>query len=262
MKELTIEQEQKYQLETLKKFDSICRKEELKYFLAYGTLLGAAREQGFIKWDDDIDLWMLRKDIDRFVEVYKNYTDDRYFLQTYHTDPNMPVPGMVRLCINETYKWPLECKKLPFHTGIYFDIFPLDYCDLDIEKTKKRIKKCRLLYDMLWKKLHTKERKKSLKSMVYQTLCDLTPRRLIVKTISNCFCPSNPDYRRMVCYPVSFIYPDNIYDASLFSDSVLLQFEDIQCPCPIGYKKLLEDRYGNWEVPAITKPNRIIAYIK
>ena len=72
-KELSIHEEQELQLDVLKMFSEICQSEKLVYFLAYGTLLGAVRDHGFIDWDDDVDIWMPRKDYDKFAEAYYKY---------------------------------------------------------------------------------------------------------------------------------------------------------------------------------------------
>ena len=65
---LNLEEIQKHSVKILYALDEICRQEGIKYFLAYGTLLGAVRHNGFIPWDDDIDVQMPREDYDRFEE--------------------------------------------------------------------------------------------------------------------------------------------------------------------------------------------------
>lgn len=67
MEELTLRQMQEGALNILKKLDGICREQGLRYFLFYGTLIGAIRHKGFIPWDDDLDVAMPRPDFDKLV---------------------------------------------------------------------------------------------------------------------------------------------------------------------------------------------------
>lgn len=114
------------QLEILLEFDRICKKHNIKYQLFAGSLLGAIRHKGFIPWDDDIDVCLLRKDYDKFIEVSQRELNSNYFLQTKETDENcMQSFGKIRK--NGTLF--VEYRTAEYtntHQGIYIDIFPLD----------------------------------------------------------------------------------------------------------------------------------------
>lgn len=69
--QITSDDIKKIELSILKYIDLQCKKYNLRYYLGYGTLLGAVRHKGFIPWDDDIDIWMPRKDYDIFVAIEK-----------------------------------------------------------------------------------------------------------------------------------------------------------------------------------------------
>lgn len=75
MEELTLRQMQEGALSILKKLDGICREQGLRYFLFYGTLIGAIRHKGFIPWDDDLDVAMPRPDFDRLVEYCRRHRE-------------------------------------------------------------------------------------------------------------------------------------------------------------------------------------------
>ena len=80
---------QRIQLEMLKEVDRLCRLEDIPYSIDGGTFLGAVRHQGFIPWDPDIDIIMLRGDYERFYRTAINNIDkSRFFLQEERTDEN------------------------------------------------------------------------------------------------------------------------------------------------------------------------------
>lgn len=74
MKEITLEERKQIQLRMLIEIDAFCRKHNIRYSLAYGTLIGAIRHKGFIPWDDDVDIMMPLPDMLRFKELFKSET--------------------------------------------------------------------------------------------------------------------------------------------------------------------------------------------
>ena len=84
MQLISMKDVQKGSLEILKKIDEICSRLNLKYCLAYGTLIGAVRHKGFIPWDDDLDVMMTRENYKKFLLVFKN--NEKYTLQKEQVD--------------------------------------------------------------------------------------------------------------------------------------------------------------------------------
>ncbi len=118
----------KVMLEILIEFDLFCQKHELTYWLGYGTLLGAVRHQGFIPWDDDIDVCMPRDDYQRFLAIAQEELPDFLFLQTKESDPFSPVHYAKLRDRNSTYidAWE-EGKNIKYHQGIFIDIYPINF---------------------------------------------------------------------------------------------------------------------------------------
>lgn len=125
--ETKLRQAQLVMLRMLKIIDYICRKHNIGYWLCSGTLLGAVRHKGFIPWDDDLDICMIRQDYNKFLKIAPMEFPNDIFLQTSETDPEydyLPLPCKVRdknsLIISEG----MENKK--YQQGLFIDIFPAD----------------------------------------------------------------------------------------------------------------------------------------
>lgn len=123
-----LRQAQLVMLEILKKVDSICKKHNLRYFIDWGTLLGAIRHKGFIPWDDDLDISMPREDYEKFLEIAQDELGNDYFLQTPDTDKYYNfyhVPTKIR-DMNSRFLEITESGDEKYNQGIYIDVFPLD----------------------------------------------------------------------------------------------------------------------------------------
>lgn len=123
--EVTIRDVQKVQLELLNEFDRICKKHNIKYQLFAGTLLGAIRHDGFIPWDDDIDVCMLREEYEKLLEVWTNEKTDKYFLQNYKTDKSSMF-HFSKFIKNNTILRTQMYRDVEMNQGIFIDIFPMD----------------------------------------------------------------------------------------------------------------------------------------
>ena len=125
MKTLSIREIQLADLEILKDFDAFCRKNGIKYALAYGTLLGAVRHKGFIPWDDDIDIMMRREDYERFSREYKS---DRYRFIRPEKDPECWISfGRLADCSRTRLATVIPWHSSKLSSGAWIDIFPIDY---------------------------------------------------------------------------------------------------------------------------------------
>ncbi len=121
-----LRQMQLIQTEMLHVVHKICMKHKIKYIMDAGTLLGAVRHKGFIPWDDDIDIRMLRKDYEKFCKVWENESaKENYFLQNYKTDENY-VWQYGRILKNGTRYVRLGKEHLKQKDGVYLDIFVCD----------------------------------------------------------------------------------------------------------------------------------------
>lgn len=121
-----LEKVQKILLGYLLEIDRICKKHNIKYFLAGGTLLGAIRHHGFIPWDDDADVMMLREDYDKFQQVVQEELPDHIFMQIPRTEKGNYNP-FTKLRINNTmFATEFTGHFMDMHNGIFFDVLSHD----------------------------------------------------------------------------------------------------------------------------------------
>lgn len=125
------EQIKSVELMILDELDRICTKYDIHYMISYGSLIGAIRHKGYIPWDDDLDLCMLRKDYIKFKEVCKKELDSKFFYQSHDTDPEYYYL-FDKIRMNNTIFKESFVSKYNIHHGIYIDIFPIDYLPQNI----------------------------------------------------------------------------------------------------------------------------------
>lgn len=113
------------EIELFKAFLQVCRKLNLRYFLVGGTLLGAVRHQGFIPWDDDIDLAMPREDYEIFLREGQKYLPEYYFLQSLYSEPEYHL-NFAKLRDSRTTFIEYSVRKRNINHGVFIDVFPLD----------------------------------------------------------------------------------------------------------------------------------------
>ena len=133
-------------LDMLIEFDAICKTHQLQYWLDSGTLLGAVRHQGFIPWDDDIDLSMPLEDYNKFLKIASSELSSEIFFQTSQTDKNFKF-DYIKLRSNKAniVEFHEKDKQIKYHQGVFVDIFPM----LTIDNTEENKK----LYDSTLKEI-------------------------------------------------------------------------------------------------------------
>ena len=136
---------QQMELGIMEYIHEICQKIGVKYFLAYGSLIGAVRHKGFIPWDDDMDICMLREDYEKLQDYLISNPNERYEVMSYKNNLNYVYPFM-KVQDNHTYLLE-EDVRIDSNMGIYVDIFPVDGYENDANfknKMTKLIKKRQL----------------------------------------------------------------------------------------------------------------------
>lgn len=239
----------KIQMDLLKKLLSVCEKYNLKIWADGGTLLGAVREHGYIPWDDDIDMAMLRNDYDKLVEIAPKEFEHPFFFQCTYYDNDYYI-GHAQLRMNGTSAVILDqaISGYRFHMGIFIDIFPYDAIpDNPTEFKILAEQRTRILQRMHkiasgWDPIHPFSslvclfRNRILPSLLLKL--ETVLRRYRIEDCKNVSCIS------FIVDPEHFLRNKHWYD-----ETVLLPFEDIRIPVPIGYDQILSKQYGDYMTP-------------
>ena len=147
---LTVETIRKETLNSFECFRAICKKNNYKYCVAFGTMLGAIRHKGFIPWDDDFDIFMPRKDYESFIAFCINNKEEIYPYEIISYQTNKKYPFAIARFNNKKFqsKDLIVKEKFSYGLGIAFDIYPLDGINEKDHRQIRRLKFLRALYDV------------------------------------------------------------------------------------------------------------------
>lgn len=248
--DLGLRDAQKLMTEILKEVHKICEKHNIKYFLDAGTLIGAVRHKGFIPWDDDLDIGMLREDYRKFLEIAKKELPDNLFLQTFDSDENYDiyqVPCKIRYN-NTLFIQKVIAENPDMHNGIYIDVLPYD----SLPKSKFVYKIQRKISNNIIKsfvRMREIPEKLTLKNkithaiykIVVNVLKDKGRQRLFYKLIK--WNDVNSPY---MAYGVDTPWDEYIYKKEDFFEVSKLEFEGEYFYAPKNPDAILTQLYGDY----------------
>lgn len=138
IKDIDVDELKRIQIDILDYFDAFCKKNDLKYWLDYGTLLGAIRHKGYIPWDDDIDIGMLREDYSKAEKLFNIQSNGKIVFKTPQNDKTYRYP-FGKLIRTDTVLDEYGNKGI--RTGVYIDVFPYDNASNNVRNTEKMFKR-------------------------------------------------------------------------------------------------------------------------
>lgn len=238
---------QQMELGIMEYIHEVCQKIGVKYFLAYGSLIGAVRHTGFIPWDDDMDICMLREDYEKLQDYLIANPDERYKVMSYKNNLNYVYPFM-KVQDNQTYLLE-EDVRIDSNMGIYVDIFPVDgYEDDSVFKDKMtRLIKKRQLSCYTFKGItNTKSLLNSLIRYISVIIFYFTNTNKYIRGIDDLAQSRKVDDYELVDY---LIYKDMnkpVWKREWLKQTITGVFEGKEFMIPKNYHEILTSDYGDY----------------
>ena len=242
-------------LEILKSVHNFCVANNIKYSLAYGTLLGAVRHKGYIPWDDDIDIIMVRPDYERFCETFKM---DGLSLHRHENDPDCYIL-FARVCdTDKTMSSKDSWRYGGGNTGLWVDIFPYDGAEDDFDAYSLRFKKAQHYYFQMFRYrafLYGPSRENTFKLNCFTTLLRIWPFSQWMRKKACRFADEAVKFQKEIPYGKTshcsqYATPSDAsrypLNNSLFDSYILLPFEDTEFYCIKDYDIALKAWYGDY----------------
>ena len=245
--QMTIQDIKDISLDLLKEFHNFCRKHEIHYSLAYGSLIGAIRHNGFIPWDDDIDIMMTREDYERFVSLYQ----DNDYYSVIAPEKGDSLIAYARLVDKKRTFVDVEAPWTNQDTGVWIDIFPFDGVEDDETEYNKTAEYTKALWKKAFVARHAYGKlsfkysfwfnvKRFLKKIIYRD----SIHRILKEHLDICKRYKNKDYN-FVANMTSLGFT-NRFPKSFFDDYITVKFEDSEFLSIKEFDSYLHDIFGNY----------------
>ena len=245
------------QLAIAKEIKRVCDENHIQYFLNFGTLIGAVRHKGFIPWDDDMDMGMLRSEYERFLEIAPVKMKPEFFVQTWYSDPAYPLPYAKVRKRGTVY---LENKSTRLkENGFFVDIFPYDYLPSN-DKACEAAKKT--LHDLF----RTKLMKAGFQPWAEEGRINWKKRVGYLYYQAKALVSSSEELTRQFdAITKSFSENEFLFwqegisqmckvNREWCEELIELEFEGELFKCPRGYDQMLRARYGDYmQLPPVEK---------
>ncbi len=229
--------------------DSFCESNNIDYCLMGGSALGAVRHQGFIPWDDDLDIFMTPENYKKFREKFHEFGDKQsYYLQEWGSKTG--TPSFAKLRLNNSHYVELDLESLRIHKGIFVDIFILHVCpDNKIGHFWQYFWSRYLVIKSLANRNYT--RRGLVANFILRPIKWL-PKRAFVKYALKQIYKSSVKTSEYLCHYLGRAgYKKGLYKSAHFNSTKRVPFELISLRVPIGVEDYLHSRWGDYmELPS------------
>lgn len=250
-KELNIMEIHSAILTTLKNFISICDEINVNYFVSYGSLIGVLRHEGFIPWDDDFDIVMLRDDYDKLCRYCDEHEKDIYPFKLMNHKNTTDYPYCISRFNDLRYRLEMQNDTPSSGMGIFLDIYPFDSYD-GSKSTGDKINREKKLYQTLLSLAISKkmlpQRNKFIKFIpraIVMLFAKIIGRKYFMGRLENIKSKYHNEGDK---YVYCLVWGDEVLpiEKRLYENYELKSFEDIMVKIPLESDKILKQRYGDY----------------
>ncbi len=243
----TLRQLQRIELEILIEIDRICRKNKIYYSLTGGTLLGAVRCGGFIPWDDDADISMMRSEYIKFQKACKTDLDsDRFYFQDIDSTKGYRW-GYGKVRRKNTVFLREHQEHMPYEQGVFVDIFPRDGVPDGYVAGKMHTFACFTMRKIMWSSIGKNVAVNKWERAVYSFLARI-PEDVMKKAYEKLVKLSNYKKNSELVRALTFPLPNEQkgYRRSWYKKYTQVKFENRKFMVQASYKEWLESEFGNY----------------
>ncbi len=251
MRQITIEECKKIELDIFRKVIAVCEAHNLRYIVDYGSLIGGVRHGGFIPWDDDIDISMPRPDYEEFKNIFPKEmsADSRYELRTGMT-ANIAIP-YIQVVHKDTIT-EKKGRRDAYAQAVWVDVFPIDGAG-------KNMDQCQEVYEKYWKKINESRKIfgrykpflnpiKQFKQFYWHYMKQFQLGKVIEEAEQIAQTYDYDTSEHVFCYAT--VYGTKEKNAkAYYEDRIDMEFEGIPCKVPREYDKKLRGIYGDYMTP-------------
>lgn len=248
MKEIKLEELKVIQMDILSAVHNFCAEHGIKYSLACGTMLGAARHHGYIPWDDDIDIYLLRQDYNKLIQMFPDYLDGKYRFVTLERNKKW---NRAYGKIYDSRTILKELSKTPFQLGVNIDVFPIDKVP-ENKSVWEVYNKIRRFFQNVYsiKVMEFRRERNACKNISLffgKVLLIPFSSRVIALLLKKIATKYNAIPSKLVFETVQGLYQKNPFPMTLFDKLGLYQFEDRQYYGFLDADTYLTNGFGNWK---------------
>lgn len=247
------------ELDLLAEFQRVANKYNIKYMANGGTMLGAVRHKGFIPWDDDIDIMLMRDEYDRLCEIAEKEFNYPYFFQTERSDPgSFRCHAQLRNCKTTALLIDEQLGSFNYNQGIFIDIFPLDAVSDNIIEWDRTQKSAMACFKWMWNCAHL-----SCQFIDNPSIGHYKTKRILHRFFNPLFLfLAHYFFRRYERYCKMYNNQKTAL-VSLYSwgfdrkrfrsrvdheETIMMDFEFLKMPVCKNYDKVLTETFGNWRL--------------